>query len=202
MPGKREVVRTKKNGVKTKQVIKDGVVKKTVTREPEYGTVRKDITRGDKRIKVIKNKNSGDTTRYVYKNDSLVKQKVHWGSSAGAEDKGKAKTFYNPDGSIKRSRSKSKSDSFLDGEKRSYFGKSITKDGVVKKTVTGTPGGVEKEIERGNKRIEVKKYKDEGVKSRTVIDMKKNDQYKDDLKSSSFNRMPKQVYDNAIKNKK
>jgi len=49
----------------------------------------------------------------------------------------------------------------------------VIKDGVVKKTVTRTPGGVEKEIERGNKRIEVQKYKDEGVKNRTVINMKK-----------------------------
>ena len=55
--------------------------------------------------------------------------------------------------------------------------KQVIKDGVIKKTVTRTPGGVEKEIERGNKRIEVQKYKDEGVKSRTVINMKKNNQY-------------------------
>ncbi len=49
----------------------------------------------------------------------------------------------------------------------------VIKDGVVKKTVTRTPGGVEKEIERGNKRIDVRKYKDEGVKTRTVTNMKK-----------------------------
>jgi len=49
----------------------------------------------------------------------------------------------------------------------------VLKNGVVKKTVTRTKGGVEKEIERGNKRIEVQKYKDEGVKNRTVINMKK-----------------------------
>ncbi len=55
--------------------------------------------------------------------------------------------------------------------------KQVIKDGVIKKTVTRTKGGVEKEIERGNKRIEVQKYKDEGVKSRTVINMKKNNQY-------------------------
>ena len=73
--------------------------------------------------------------------------------------------------------------------------------GTVKKTVTRTPGAVEKEIERGNKRIEVGKYKDEGVKSRTVIDMKKNDQYKDDLKSSPFKNMHKAMFDNAMKNK-
>jgi len=105
--------------------------------------------------------------------------------------------------------------------------KQVIKDGVVKKTVTRTPGGVEKEIERGNKRIEVQKYKDEGVKNRTVINMKKNDQYKENnakaitkaaitgalsglsgsadfassLKSSPFKNMPKQMYDNAIKNK-
>ena len=52
------------------------------------------------------------------------------------------------------------------------------KDGTVRKTVTRTKGGVEKEIERGNKRIEVQKYKDEGVKNRTVIDMVKNSAFK------------------------
>jgi len=79
--------------------------------------------------------------------------------------------------------------------------KQVIKDGVVKKTVTRTPGGVEKEIERGNKRIEVQKYKDEGVKNRTVINMKKNDQYKNDLKNSTFKNMPKQMYDNANSSK-
>jgi len=100
--------------------------------------------------------------------------------------------------------------------------------GTVKKTVTRTPGGVEKEIERGNKRIEVRKYKDEGVKSRTVTNMKKNNQYKENnakaitkaaitgalsglsgsadfmsnLKSSTFKNIPKQMFDNAMKNKK
>jgi hypothetical protein len=58
------------------------------------------------------------------------------------------------------------------------------KDGTVKKTVTRTKGGVEKEIERGKKRIDVRKYKDEGVKTRTVTNMKKNDQYKDKKKKS------------------
>jgi len=58
--------------------------------------------------------------------------------------------------------------------------KQVLKDGVVKKTVTRTKGGVEKEIERGKKRIDVRKYKDEGVKTRTVTNMKKNDQYKAD----------------------
>jgi len=56
--------------------------------------------------------------------------------------------------------------------------KQVLKDGVVKKTVTRSKGGVEKEIERGNKRIEVQKYKDEGVKNRTVIDMVKNSAFK------------------------
>lgn len=100
--------------------------------------------------------------------------------------------------------------------------------GDIKKTVTRTPGGVEKEIERGNKRIEVKKFKDEGVKSRKVINMKKNDKYKDDiikagikgalagsfkagvaglntfqsdLKNSSFKGIPKPMYDNANSSK-
>jgi hypothetical protein len=75
--------------------------------------------------------------------------------------------------------------------------KQVLKNGVVKKTVTRTPGGVEKEIERGNKRIEVDKYKDEGVKTRTVTNMKKNEQYQNDLKNSTFNRFPKQMFDNA-----
>ena len=67
---------------------------------------------------------------------------------------------------------------------------------------------MEKEIERGNKRIEVGKYKDEGVKTRTVTNMKKNKQYKEnsnkalkqtidnfmsDLKGSKFKSMPKQM---------
>lgn len=94
-----------------------------------------------------------------------------------------------------------------------YKSRQVTgKDGKVKNTVTRTPGGVEKEIERGNKRIEVRKYKDEGVKTRTVTNMKKNNQYKEnsnkalkqtidnfmsDLKASSFKNVPKQMYDNA-----
>lgn len=96
----------------------------------------------------------------------------------------------------------------------------VVKDNIIKKTVTRTPGGVEKEIERGNKRIEVGKYKDEGVKTRTVTNMKKNKKYKEDfvaqndknikaaldfasnLKSSTFKNIPKQMFDNAMKNKK
>jgi hypothetical protein len=85
-------------------------------------------------------------------------------------------------------------------------GRNVTKtvkdlDGNIKKTVTKKPGAVEKEIERGNKRIEVGKYKDEGVKTRTVINMKKNEQYQNDLKGSTFKNFPQQVYDNAMKNK-
>jgi hypothetical protein len=77
----------------------------------------------------------------------------------------------------------------------------VVKDNIIKKTVTRKPGAVEKEIERGNKRIEVGKYKDEGVKTRTVINFNKNQQYQDDLKGSIFNRFPKQMFDNAMKNK-
>ncbi len=100
--------------------------------------------------------------------------------------------------------------------------------GTVKKTVTRTPGGVEKEIERGNKRIDVRKYKDEGVKTSTVTNMKKNEQYKENnvksikeadmtgklsgaaegaadfmsnLKGSTFKNMPKAMYDNANSSK-
>jgi len=68
----------------------------------------------------------------------------------------------------------------------------VIKDGVVKKTVTRTPGGVEKEIERGNKRIEVQKYKDEGVKNRTVINMKK-------AKQNAVSSMAKSLSESAIK---
>ena len=68
----------------------------------------------------------------------------------------------------------------------------VIKDGVVKKTVTRTPGGVEKEIERGNKRIEVQKYKDEGVKNRTVINMKK-------AKQNAVGSMAKSLSESAIK---
>jgi len=67
--------------------------------------------------------------------------------------------------------------------------KQVLKDGVVKKTVTRTKGGVEKEIERGKKRIDVRKYKDEGVKTRKVTDMKKNDQYKADQVMKDFKNM-------------
>ena len=66
----------------------------------------------------------------------------------------------------------------------------VIKDGVVKKTVTRTEGGVEKEIERGNKRIEVQKYKDEGVKNRTVINMVKN---------SAFRNLPSSMVKEAMK---
>ncbi len=68
----------------------------------------------------------------------------------------------------------------------------VSKNGIVKKTVTRTPGGVEKEIERGNKRIEVQKYKDEGVKSRTVINMKK-------AKQNAVSSMAKSLSESAIK---
>ncbi len=95
------------------------------------------------------------------------------------------------------------------------------KDGTVKKTVTRTKGGVEKEIERGKKRIDVGKFKDEGVKTRTVTNMKKNDQYKADqvmkdlndavnfmsdsdgvktnIKNSSFARLPYNMVKDAMK---
>lgn len=66
----------------------------------------------------------------------------------------------------------------------------VSKNGIVKKTVTRTPGRVEKEIERGNKRIEVQKYKDEGVKNRTVINMVKN---------SAFRNLPSSMVEDAAK---
>ena len=85
----------------------------------------------------------------------------------------------------------------------------VIKDGVVKKTVTRTPGGVEKEIERGNKRIEVQKYKDEGVKNRTVINMKKAEQnafnkvsesaIKGAISGSAFRNLPSSMVNEAMK---
>ena len=68
----------------------------------------------------------------------------------------------------------------------------VIKDGVVKKTVTRTPGSVEKEIERGNKRIDVRKYKDEGVKTRTVTNMKK-------AAKNAVGSMAKSLSESAIK---
>ena len=128
------------------------------------------------------------------------------------------------DGVIKKTKSTYKQKNAGGG---AWKDKQKFKDGVAKKTVHRTPGGVEKEIERGNKRIEVQKYKDEGVKSRTVINMKKNDQYKENnakaitkaaitgalsglsgsadfassLKSSPFKGIPKAMYDNANSSK-
>ena len=67
----------------------------------------------------------------------------------------------------------------------------VSKDGVIKKTVTRTKDSVEKEIERGNKRIEVQKYKDEGVKNRTVINMKK-------AKQNAFNKLSESAIKGAI----
>ena len=117
-----------------------------------------------------------------------------------------SKTVFNKDGSVKRSKvkvedrdtgysSKVKSTpkrtvkvTKKDGVKT----RQVIKDGVVKKTVTRTPGGVEKEIERGNKRIEVQKYKDEGVKNRTVINMKK-------AKQNAVSSMAKSLSESAIK---
>ncbi len=85
----------------------------------------------------------------------------------------------------------------------------VIKDGVVKKTVTRTPGGVEKEIERGNKRIEVQKYKDEGVKNRTVINMKKavknaakslsESAIKGAISGSAFRNLPSSMVKEAMK---
>ena len=93
----------------------------------------------------------------------------------------------------------------------------VSKNGVVKKTVTRTKGGVEKEIERGNKRIDVRKYKDEGVKTRTVTNMKKNNSsdlkqnsntgkmsikgtpVKDLVKNSAFKNIPSSMVKDAAK---
>tara|TARA_R100001510_G_scaffold57393_1_gene65304 strand:+ start:278 stop:838 length:561 start_codon:yes stop_codon:yes gene_type:complete len=80
----------------------------------------------------------------------------------------------------------------------------LRRDGTVKKTVTRTKGGVEKEIERGNKRIDVRKYKDEGVKTRTVTNMKKNDQYKkkvlDSIMDATRNSIEHMIKNSTFKN--
>jgi hypothetical protein len=85
----------------------------------------------------------------------------------------------------------------------------VIKDGVVKKTVTRTKGGVEKEIERGNKRIDVRKYKDEGVKTRTVTNMKKaaknaakslsGSAIKGAIAGSAFRNIPSSMVKEAMK---
>jgi len=87
--------------------------------------------------------------------------------------------------------------------------KQVSKNGVVKKTVTRTKGGVEKEIERGKKRIEVQKYKDEGVKNRTVINMKKavknaakslsESAIKGAISGSAFRNLPSSMVKEAMK---
>ena len=178
--------------------------KKTAKLQEKYSKA------GDAKRKVVKSDvsieyNSGEfygggasKYRSVYKDDILAKKiKV----TKGSGDKSRTKTIYEPDGSIKRGRHKAKSDLLnRDGSKSSTASvKQITKDDVIKKTVTRSPGKVEKEIERGNKRIEVGKYKDEGVKTRTKINMKKNDQYKTDqlIKESAFRNLPKSMVDLA-----
>ena len=85
----------------------------------------------------------------------------------------------------------------------------VSKNGVVKKTVTRTKGGVEKEIERGNKRIDVRKYKDEGVKTRTVTNMKKaaknaakslsESAIKGAISGSAFRNLPSSMVKEAAK---
>ena len=93
--------------------------------------------------------------------------------SKGAE-KGAGKRAYSAVSTMDKSKKRKVTKTNKDGVKT----KQVSKNGVVKKTVTRTKGGVEKEIERVNKRIEVQKYKDEGVKNRTVIDMVKNSAFK------------------------
>lgn len=88
--------------------------------------------------------------------------------SKGAE-KGAGKRAYSAVSTMDKSKKRKVTKTNKDGVKT----RQVSKDGVVKKTVTRTKGGVEKEIERGNKRIDVRKYKDEGVKTRTVTNMKK-----------------------------
>lgn len=88
--------------------------------------------------------------------------------SKGAE-KGAGKRAYSAVSTMDKSKKRKVTKTNKDGVKT----RQVSKNGVVKKTVTRTKGGVEKEIERGNKRIEVQKYKNEGVKNRTVTNMKK-----------------------------
>ena len=93
--------------------------------------------------------------------------------SKGAE-KGAGKRAYSSVSTMDNPKKRKVTKTNKDGVKT----RQVSKNGVVKKTVTRTKGGVEKEIERGNKRIEVQKYKDEGEKNRTVIDMVKNSAFK------------------------
>ncbi len=67
-----ETAKNKATGVKSRQVSKDGVIKKTVTRT--NGGVEKEIERGNKRIEVQKYKDEGVKSRKVSKNGSLKKE--------------------------------------------------------------------------------------------------------------------------------
>ncbi len=170
MPGKRKVNIYSENGNKVKLVQrKSGKTVKT-TFNPNYKYKEREVKSSD---------------------GTLIRKTTKYLSPLDKRDK--SVEVYK-DGVIKKTKSIYKQKNSGRG---AWKDKQKFKDGVAKKTVHRTPGGVEKEIERGNKRIEVQKYKDEGVKSRTVINMKKNDQYKNDLKNSTFKNMPKQMFDNA-----
>jgi hypothetical protein len=132
--------------------------------------------------------------------------------SKGAEE-GAGKRAYSAVSTMDKSKKRKVTKTNKDGVKT----RQVSKNGVVKKTVTRTKGGVEKEIERGNKRIEVQKYKNEGVKNRTVINMKKNNSsdlkqnpktgkmsikgtpVKDLVKNSVFRNLPSSMVKEAAK---
>tara|TARA_R110002074_G_scaffold72085_3_gene166245 strand:+ start:2726 stop:3520 length:795 start_codon:yes stop_codon:yes gene_type:complete len=209
---KRKVVKTNKDGVKTRIVFdtnKDQI--KKFVRKTGSGKVEKRIyDRGGKDI--IKTKYSsepkdksdlkitkkttvskyspeytGDESKDILKKKVILRRVKTSGNDLNGEKLvNRRKTVTKGSDNFGSSKSKT---TIKDGVKTKQ---KFRKDGTVKKTVTRTPGGVEKEIERGNKRIEVQKYKDEGVKNRTVINMKK-------AKQNAVGAMAKSLSESAIK---
>lgn len=165
--GGKDIIKTKYSPkAKDKNDLK--ITKKTTVSKysPKYtGDESKDILKKKvilRRVKTSDNDLNGEQTKLVNRRKTVTKGSDNFGSS-------KSKT------------------TIKDGVKTKQ---KFRKDGTVRKTVTRTPGGVEKEIERGNKRIEVQKYKDEGVKNRTVINMVKN---------SAFKNLPSSMVEDAAK---
>ena len=71
------------------------------------------------------------------------------------------------------------------------------------KVVTNTGDGrnVSKKVKDLDGNIKKEVYKDKYGKSKSFPNFNKNQQYQNDLKSSTFRNFPQQVYDNAMKNK-
>ena len=181
---KRKVFKTNKDGIKSRQVIKDGSVKRSKVKieDRDTGLSSKFKSTPKRSVDEVRD------TKYHSKVKETPKRTV-------IKDRSKDTGYsYNLKSTPKRTVKVVTKD---DGVKT----RQVSKDGVVKKTVTRTPGGVEKEIERGNKRIEVQKYKDEGVKNRTVINMVKNSAFKN-LPSSMVNEAMKPENNVMMNNKK